>query len=678
MSDVTLDAIVGWIDEDAGSAWGHRHAMLAQDYDDDYGDANQEGFVGFGIAQTTNAGVAWKTVVVVNFTNPVADAQAGACGYNITVSTNSLTNPPCNTPPTINSVTATQPPDCNNQTGSITVNATGAGTLEFTVNGNVWQVGNTFTNLAPGNYNAAVRLQATPNCLTNYNQNPVVLNAPMGCNGNCMDYVATGLPIPIPDNTPAGVTSTVNVQTAGTITDVNIKNLTGNHTYIGALVFTLQSPQGTVLTLINNACNANGGIDFNLGLDDQAANPITCPYNTGNTEQPQNALSAFNGQNPLGTWTLTVADNDAFNDAGMLNTWTLEICTQGAMAQGYTCATAVEITQPGTFNAPGPSQGNGAIAGSGFTHANWYRFTPPMTGMIRIFTCGLAGAGNQHNHVYTVNTASCAALNLNDVIYTEDRGCTQNQADGVKLENVPVTAGVPIYIEWDDALSNTPFTWTLEYQAGGGGCMDYVAGDVPTNILDQATITSTINVPTGGTIAGVNITNLKGTHAFLGDLTFTLMSPMGTSVVLIQNECGGDASGFDISLNDGAAGALDCPLSDVATERPENLLSAFNGQNPMGNWILMVNDNGAGDVGVLRGWTLEICTGGGGNCPPNLPVNDNPIAAGTFQAGTQLTSAGSVGVGNNVIFRAGNNVELQPNFTVPLTSIFEARIEGCQ
>jgi hypothetical protein len=114
----------------------------------------------------------------------------------------------------------------------------------------------------------------------------------------------------------------------------------------------------------------------------------------------------------------------------------------------------------------------------------------------------------------------------------------------------------------------------------------------------------------------------------------------------------------------------------MATEQPQNPLSAFNGQNPMGNWTLMVNDNGAGDVGVLQGWTLEICTGGG-PCPPTLAVNTSPIVGGTFQAGTQLTSSGSVGVGNNVVFRAGNNIELQPNFTVPLTSIFEATIAGC-
>ncbi len=362
---------------------------------------------------------------------------------------------------------------------------------------------------------------------------------------------------------------------------------------------------------------------------------------------------------------------------GLLNSQ----CGGGGMNDGYTCANAIEITAPGTFNAPGPNQGNGAIPTSGATHANWYRFTPPMSGMIRIFTCGLAGAGNNHNHVYHVNTGSCATLNLNDVIYTQDRGCTQDPADGVSL-TMPVTMGSPIYIEWDDLGGNTgPFTWTLEYVTGGNTCTDYVANDVPIAIsgVQAGTITSTINVPTAGTITDVNIKNLTGTHSYVGDLTFTLISPQNTQVVLIQNQCGDNATGFNISLDDEATNALSCPLSGMNTQRPQNMLSAFDGQNPQGNWMLQVNDNFDDDGGSLNGWTLEICvSGGGGNCPPNRAVDDMPIANGTYQAGTQLTSMGSIATGSTVLFRAGNNVELRQNFEIANNANLEIKIEGCQ
>ncbi|HFA48333.1 MAG TPA: T9SS type A sorting domain-containing protein, partial [Bacteroidetes bacterium] len=87
----------------------------------------------------------------------------------------------CCTPPTVNAPTVTQP-TCATPTGTIVVNATGNGTLEYSVdNGATWQASNTFANLAAGNYNIKVRLQADPTCMATYAQNPVVLNAPTGC-----------------------------------------------------------------------------------------------------------------------------------------------------------------------------------------------------------------------------------------------------------------------------------------------------------------------------------------------------------------------------------------------------------------------------------------------------------------------------------------------------------------
>ncbi|MCB0689916.1 MAG: proprotein convertase P-domain-containing protein, partial [Saprospiraceae bacterium] len=227
----------------------------------------------------------------------------------------------------------------------------------------------------------------------------------------------------------------------------------------------------------------------------------------------------------------------------------------------------------------------------------------------------------------------------------------------------------------------------LEYQGGGTGntCNDYVATDVPKDIPDNmpSGVNSIINVTSGGTITDVNVKSIKGTHSYLGALSFKIISPTGTMVTLINGACdnGNNTTDFDISLDDEAGTAtIPCPYNTGATVKPQNPLSAFDGENPMGNWILKVADNdGFDDTGKLIGWTLEICTsGGGGPCPPTLAVNDANIASGVYQAGTQLTSAGMIGQGNTVTFRAGNNVEMQNNFTVPQTSIFEARIGGCQ
>ncbi len=78
--------------------------------------------------------------------------------------------------PTVNAPTLTQP-TCAVPTGTIVVNATGSGTLEYRLDAGMWQTSNTFSALAPGNYNISVRLQTSPTCVTNYSGNPVVIEA---------------------------------------------------------------------------------------------------------------------------------------------------------------------------------------------------------------------------------------------------------------------------------------------------------------------------------------------------------------------------------------------------------------------------------------------------------------------------------------------------------------------
>ncbi len=129
-----------------------------------------------------------------------------------TYSGNPVVINPLSGTPVINAPTVTQPL-CPVLTGTIVVDATGTGTLEYSVNGAAgpWQLSNTFTLLAPGNYNIAVRLQATPGCLSLYSGNPVVINpviAPIVVtqpvnrvicqNGNTTFTITDNNPVPAP------------------------------------------------------------------------------------------------------------------------------------------------------------------------------------------------------------------------------------------------------------------------------------------------------------------------------------------------------------------------------------------------------------------------------------------------------------------------------------------------
>jgi len=83
--------------------------------------------------------------------------------------------------PAISAPTVTQP-NCAVPTGTIVVNATGNGTLEYSINGGTsWSPIATFSKLPPGNYNISVRLQSNPACVDNYSSNPVILTEATGC-----------------------------------------------------------------------------------------------------------------------------------------------------------------------------------------------------------------------------------------------------------------------------------------------------------------------------------------------------------------------------------------------------------------------------------------------------------------------------------------------------------------
>jgi hypothetical protein len=119
----------------------------------------------------------------------------------------------CCTPPNINAPSVTQP-TCATPTGTIAVNATGSGTLEYQLNAGAFQISNTFSGLAPGNYNITVRLQSSPTCLSAYSGNPVVLTAATGC---CVPPVITAPSVTQPTcATPTG-TIVVNATGGGTL-----------------------------------------------------------------------------------------------------------------------------------------------------------------------------------------------------------------------------------------------------------------------------------------------------------------------------------------------------------------------------------------------------------------------------------------------------------------------------
>ncbi len=60
-----------------------------------------------------------------------------------------------------------------------------------------------------------------------------------------------------------------------------------------------------------------------------------------------------------------------------------------------------------------------------------------------------------------------------------------------------------------------------------------------------------------------------------------------------------------------------------------------------------------------------------------LQIDNQPIPSGTYHTTSSITSAGHVASDSTVIFKAGEAIDLNPNFFVTSQAIFEAHIEGC-
>jgi uncharacterized repeat protein (TIGR01451 family) len=116
-------------------------------------------------------------------------------------------------------------------------------------------------------------------------------------------------------------------------------------------------------------------------------------------------------------------------------------------------------------------------------------------------------------------------------------------------------------------------------------------------------LSRTYNVAESLTITDVNF-GFNASHTYRGDIRVTLISPSGTSVIIINN--GGDSrDNYDLildsssgnPLNDGSNDNVASPYYDRIAA-PSNSLNAFNGQNSAGTWTVRICDNVSGDNGT--------------------------------------------------------------------------------
>jgi len=340
-------------------------------------------------------------------------------------------------------------------------------------------------------------------------------------------------------------------------------------------------------------------------------NKTTC---TGSTVSYSINYNGFEGF--AETTTFTVTGNPAGSTVTLTpatisasGTVVMNVATTGTTAPGFytLAATATSGTQVKTVNY------YLELFNSDF--AQTVLATPMNMATAQGTTLNLTWEADSNATSYDVQVASDAAFNT--IVASGTTSSTSFRVAGLEE-----TANYFWRILPKNVSCSGSFSEPFQFRTGQVNCAENISTNVPLPISASGspTVNSTLNVPNNGVLSDVNVT-LNMTHTYVGDVTISLISPTGTTVQLINSACG-SSDNVNATFDD-AGVALLCSNNPAisGTVIPVQPLSAFNGENPNGNWTLRVKDNEGGDGGSLVSWSLDVCAVG-----PELGTKSNSIS----------------------------------------------------
>jgi subtilisin-like proprotein convertase family protein len=184
---------------------------------------------------------------------------------------------------------------------------------------------------------------------------------PPGCGTPGSRTVVDDAGRPIPD----GGAVTAGIEMAGVgahLSDVDVQT-TIAHTFAADLDVILISPAGTQVTLTADNAEGHNNVFRGTLWDDDAGDSNPPGPVTDNTFQnnavesplvPEEAMGAFAGENPNGTWTLRVQDDNS-GDTGTLERWSLAVATCSEVPPSVTATAAQGVPLELVDNAPNSS-----------------------------------------------------------------------------------------------------------------------------------------------------------------------------------------------------------------------------------------------------------------------------------------------------------------------------------
>lgn len=463
-----------------------------------------------------------------------------------------------------------------------------------------------------------------------------------GVGGTFYTADSGGVSAAIPDNDPNGVTVPVSVSGFGKVAWVAARVRIG-HSFTGDLTLTLSGPDGTTVVLSNQ--RGGNGNDFGTGNTDcsgtftefsDASSTViadgTAPF--AGSYRPEEPLSAFEGKDLNGTWTLKAVDGFG-GDTGTIYCVQLEI-------QRYSCC---GVPEPPLVVAAGS-----ALEAEGCVPANG----APDPGEDVTVGLGLQNLGGM------ATTNLVATLQPGNGV--TDPGAAQNY--GVLNPSEPAVTRSFSFTVDPSSLCGSTITLALQLQDGvtdlGTVHYPFTLGATVTSTYGPFSNTGAISIPVTSpkteafpgleglllpstgipgipfpspitvsgyptTLAKVTATLTGLTHQCPEQVYALLVGPGGQAVMLLSAAGGGtESSPVDLTFDDDAASFVPTPLASGAF-KPTHLgpsylpdpapigpypasLSSFKGTDPNGTWGLFIyDDTGIVSGGLIAGgWSLEL------------------------------------------------------------------------
>jgi uncharacterized repeat protein (TIGR01451 family) len=335
------------------------------------------------------------------------------------------------------------------------------------------------------------------------------------------------------------------VGTSFTVSDVDI-GILASHTWRGDMQMTLQSPAGTRVQIVNGDTNNISGDNFNVRLNDSGTQTVNTDGNTTNHTTtappyqnnfvPNAALSAFSGQNSLGTWRLEICDLFPTQDNGTFTRADLYLTQAPANYADLSLSKTVSNATPATgTNITYTLTASSAVASNlTATGVTVLDILPPGVTFVSASGSGSYNAGTGIWTIGTLAPGASASITITVTVAASNGAFITNGAEistssAVDLDSTP---GNESTAEDDDAFVS--FTVTGTRVAGTPPTLVCPVGTV---LLDWNSHPWTSGSPTGSaTLAGLGTVNF----AVATQGTFT--APLNTTATILGGQAAGQLS----------------------------------------------------------------------------------------------------------------------------------------